>query len=256
MPSNHLFLCHPLLLLPSIFPSINIFPGGTSGKESTCQCRRLMRHRFDPWIRKIPSDKKWQPTPVFLPGKSDGQMSQVGNSLGVTKHWTWLSTHTYTCKYTQIIKANFPFYDYYWGSDGAKCLMSGIDWVLGLFFKDFSLANLRGQWVASCFLGPEVQTSVSQNVLLGLTASASSRNLLEILILHPDLLNQKPWSLAPAKWVKKAFQEILMYLTSENYRFRQLVMPPVGDCSIVIWHELILWHFMSYDMSSLCQSLA
>ena len=94
--------------------------------------------------------------------------------------------------------------------------------------------NLRGQWVASCFLGPEVQTSVPQNVLLGLTASASSRNLLEILILHPDLLNQKPWSLAPAKWVKKAFQEILMYLTSENYRFRQLVMPPVGNCSIVI----------------------
>ena len=25
MPSNHLFLCHPLLLLPSIFPSIRIF---------------------------------------------------------------------------------------------------------------------------------------------------------------------------------------------------------------------------------------
>ena len=26
MPSNHLILCHPLLLLPSIFPSIRIFP--------------------------------------------------------------------------------------------------------------------------------------------------------------------------------------------------------------------------------------
>ena len=26
MPSNHLFLCHPLLLLPSIFPSIRVFP--------------------------------------------------------------------------------------------------------------------------------------------------------------------------------------------------------------------------------------
>ena len=25
MPSNHLFLCHPLLLLPSIFPSIRVF---------------------------------------------------------------------------------------------------------------------------------------------------------------------------------------------------------------------------------------
>ena len=25
MPSNHLVLCHPLLLLPSIFPSIRVF---------------------------------------------------------------------------------------------------------------------------------------------------------------------------------------------------------------------------------------
>ena len=26
MPSNHLILCHPLLLLPSIFPRIRVFP--------------------------------------------------------------------------------------------------------------------------------------------------------------------------------------------------------------------------------------
>ena len=26
MPSNHLILCHPFLLLPSIFPSIRVFP--------------------------------------------------------------------------------------------------------------------------------------------------------------------------------------------------------------------------------------
>ena len=25
MPSNHLILCHPLLLLPAIFPSIRVF---------------------------------------------------------------------------------------------------------------------------------------------------------------------------------------------------------------------------------------
>ena len=30
------------------------FPGGTSGKEPACQCRRHKRCRFDPWIRKIP----------------------------------------------------------------------------------------------------------------------------------------------------------------------------------------------------------
>ena len=53
------------------------FPWWLSGKESTCQCRR---HRFDPWVGKIPWRRKWQPTPVFLPGKSYGQRSPVGYS--------------------------------------------------------------------------------------------------------------------------------------------------------------------------------
>ena len=28
---------------------------------------------FDPWVKKIPWSRKWQPTPVFLPGKIHGQ---------------------------------------------------------------------------------------------------------------------------------------------------------------------------------------
>ena len=31
------------------------FPGGTTGKEHSCQYRRCKRCRFDPWVRKIPS---------------------------------------------------------------------------------------------------------------------------------------------------------------------------------------------------------
>ena len=49
-----------------------------SGKESTCQCRKLRGHRFDSWVRKIPWRRKWQPIAVFLPGKSHGQRSVVG----------------------------------------------------------------------------------------------------------------------------------------------------------------------------------
>ena len=45
-------------------------PWWLSGKEPTCQFRR---HGFQPWVRKISRRKKWQPTPVFLPGKSQGQ---------------------------------------------------------------------------------------------------------------------------------------------------------------------------------------
>ena len=44
-------------------------PRWLSGKESTCQWRRCRRHRFNIWVRKIPWRRKWQPTPVFLPGK-------------------------------------------------------------------------------------------------------------------------------------------------------------------------------------------
>ena len=45
-----------------------------SGKEPSCQCRRVKRHGFNPWVRKIPWRRKWSPTPVFLPGESYGQL--------------------------------------------------------------------------------------------------------------------------------------------------------------------------------------
>ena len=51
-----------------------------SGKESTCQLRRYKRCSFDPWVGKIPWRRKWQPTPVFLVGKSHGQRSLAGYS--------------------------------------------------------------------------------------------------------------------------------------------------------------------------------
>ena len=44
-------------------------PGGTSGEDPACQCRRPMRSGLDPWVRKIPWRRKWQPTPDLLPGE-------------------------------------------------------------------------------------------------------------------------------------------------------------------------------------------
>ena len=42
----------------------------------TClQCRRL---GFDPWVKKIPWRREWQPTPIFLPGEFHGQRSLAG----------------------------------------------------------------------------------------------------------------------------------------------------------------------------------
>ena len=37
-----------------------------------------VRCGFDPWVRKIPWNKKWYPIPVFLPGKFHGERSTVG----------------------------------------------------------------------------------------------------------------------------------------------------------------------------------
>ena len=35
---------------------------------------------MNPWVGKIPWRRKWQPTPVFLPGEFHGQRSLVGYS--------------------------------------------------------------------------------------------------------------------------------------------------------------------------------
>ena len=53
------------------------FPGGSQVKSVCLQCGRP---GFDPWIGKIPWRRKWQPTPVFLPGESHGQRSLVDYS--------------------------------------------------------------------------------------------------------------------------------------------------------------------------------
>ena len=55
------------------------------------------RCRLYPWFRKIPWRKKWQTTPVFLPGKSHGQRSLVGYSPWGCKRSDkikWLRIHS------------------------------------------------------------------------------------------------------------------------------------------------------------------
>ena len=55
------------------------FPGGSVVKKHL-QCRKYRRYRFDPWAGKIPWRRAWQPIPVFLLGKSNGQRSLSGYS--------------------------------------------------------------------------------------------------------------------------------------------------------------------------------
>ena len=75
-----------------------------------------------PWVGKIPWRRKWQPTPVFLPGESHGQRSLEGYNWWATKSWTQLSTHTcstififLSCSAHAIqdwVESNYVFYLY------------------------------------------------------------------------------------------------------------------------------------------------
>ena len=103
-PVTHFSHVNALLNFCLIFPLISlmsVFSGGSSGKESACQCRSHRRCRFDLWVRKIPWRRKWQPTPVFLPGKSHRQRSLAGynpwgcKELDMTEHahmWSYISS--------------------------------------------------------------------------------------------------------------------------------------------------------------------
>ena len=80
--SQHIFNC-PYLLVG--------LPQWVSSKESSAR----QEHDFNPW-GNIPWRRKWQPTPVFLPGKPHGQRSLAGYSpQGHTESNTTEHAHTY-----------------------------------------------------------------------------------------------------------------------------------------------------------------
>ena len=82
----------------SVFQGTRTQPRWNSGKESICQCWRHKRCGFELWVRKIPWSRTWQPTPVFLPGESQGQKSLVGCRLrGCTELVTNEATQHAVC---------------------------------------------------------------------------------------------------------------------------------------------------------------
>ena len=71
--------------------------------QSQTLLKRLSSSRFSPWVGKIPWRRAWQPTLVFLPGKSHGQRSPLGYSpwghkesemTEATEHSTQKNTYT------------------------------------------------------------------------------------------------------------------------------------------------------------------
>ena len=85
-------------------------------------CLPSRRHGFNPWFGKIPWSRKWQPTPVFLPGKAHGQSNLMGYSPQDCKkvrydlvakyqtQWTnqesteiWFSFHSLICLFILLL---------------------------------------------------------------------------------------------------------------------------------------------------------
>ena len=116
--------------------------------------RDTRERRFNPWVRKIPWRRKWQLTPVSLPGKSHGQRSLVDYVHGVTKSWTWLSTcywpllralggsvHQRKSQIMRKIKDNYIFFENNFFHSLCTRLFTPRN-----FWCFISLLNLRGSW--------------------------------------------------------------------------------------------------------------
>ena len=108
------------------------FPGGKVVKESTCQCQRYKKMWVpslgweDPWRRK------WQPTPVFLPGESHGQRRLAGYTPWGQKRPTWLNTHA------QSVPQYYPTL-----SDPTHCSTPGFP----VYHQLLKLAQTHVHWV-------------------------------------------------------------------------------------------------------------
>ena len=87
------------------------FPGGASVKEPACLCRRCKRHKFDPWVRKIPWRRAWQPIPILLPGESHGHTEsgrlQFMRSQRVRHNWSDLACTPHIRKKTKLWPFSF-----------------------------------------------------------------------------------------------------------------------------------------------------
>ena len=80
---------------PSGVPQCLVQDGGPSGKEPTWPCKSYKKWQFDPWVEKSPWRREWQPTPLFLPGKSHGQRSLADYSPWGHRESDMTKVHTH-----------------------------------------------------------------------------------------------------------------------------------------------------------------
>ena len=87
-----------------------ILPGGVSGKEPTCQCRRYRRCGFDSWVRKIPVEGNGNPLQYSCLGNPMDRGAWWATVHGITRvghDWSNLAFMWLTFK--QLFKNHFLF---------------------------------------------------------------------------------------------------------------------------------------------------
>ena len=101
------------------------FPGGSDGKSICLQCGRP---GFHPWVGKIPWRRKWQPTPVLLPGKSYGPRSLAGCSpWGRKESGTTERLHFHFTGHSHKVAAVFHARLWFLGQAGASGKILSMD---------------------------------------------------------------------------------------------------------------------------------
>ena len=80
----------------------------------------MQETQFDPWVKKIPWRRKWQPTPISLPGNCNGQRSLAGYCPWghrrvrynlATKNNTVLKSQLFNISFKHLIRKYSNFYD-------------------------------------------------------------------------------------------------------------------------------------------------
>ena len=139
-----------------------------SGKESACQCRRCKTREFNPWVGQIPWSRKWQPTPVCLPGKSHAQRSLHGYSpQGCKESDMSENTHTHT-HITQMVKQGVLFL--------GQLIITTLSGFYSLYFQEIYIFQfIRKDYIfISCSSPKEIDKEMKTQSKIILKSQATS----------------------------------------------------------------------------------
>ena len=114
---NYILLFIPFLLSYYFLITMEYWPspvGSTVKKKKTIFNAENRTCRLNPWVRKIPWRKVWQPTLVFLHGESYRQKSLAATVYKIAKNQTWLKWLSMHALVWHTVVSTFKIYSIFW----------------------------------------------------------------------------------------------------------------------------------------------